>query len=91
MAQRARFEPRFTLGLVYFFICFIVYGLLLAAPAMLEAWRSLPPDADPAQAGREVVRHSLRGRLPLAVGAALVTVGGLTWARVLPGLRGPRS
>jgi hypothetical protein len=87
MAQEAKFEPRFTLVIVYFFVSFMVWGLLLAAPEMLEAWGELPPNADPAEAGREVVRDALRGRMFTAGLAAVVSMGALIWLDVLPGLR----
>jgi hypothetical protein len=90
MAERARFEPRFTLILVYFFAFVVAWGLALAAPEIAAGLRDLPPHADPAEAGRETVRRALEGRIPTAVGAAVVSLGALLWLRVLPGLR-PRA
>jgi hypothetical protein len=90
MAQRATFQPRFALGLIYFFGFVILWGLILAGPAMFEALRQLPPDADPQEAGREVVREALSGRIPVAIGAAFLTVGALGWVGALPGVR-PRD
>lgn len=87
MASEAKFEPRFTLVIVYFFVALLVWGLLLAGPEMLEAWGELPPDADPAEAGREAVRNALRGRMPTAALAAVISMGALIWLDVLPGLR----
>jgi len=87
MASEAKFEPRFTLVIVYFFVALLVWGLLLAGPEMLEAWGELPPDADPAEAGREAVRNALRGRMPTAALAAVISMGALIRRDVLPGLR----
>lgn len=87
MAERARFEPRFTLVVVYLFVFVVLWGLILAAPEIATSLRELPPDADPAAAGRETVRRALSGRIPSAVGAALVSLGALLWLRVLPGLK----
>jgi hypothetical protein len=87
MAHEARFEPRFTLVIVYFFALVVVWGLLLAVPGMLEAWRQLPPEADPAEAGRETVRNALCGRMPTAALAAVISMGALIWLDVLPGMR----
>jgi hypothetical protein len=87
MAEHARFEPRFTLILVYFFVFVVAWGLVLAAPDIAAGLRDLPPGADPTQAGRETVRKALEGRIPMAVGAAVVSLGALLWLRVLPGLR----
>jgi hypothetical protein len=87
MANDARFEPRFTLVLVYFFAAVVVWGIILAAPDMMDAWRELPPDADPAHAGSEVVRQALQGRMFTAALAAVISLGALIWLGVLPGLR----
>ena len=87
MAQEAQFQPRFTLVIVYFFVFVLVWGLLLAAPEMLEAWRELAPEADPAQAGRAAVRNALRGRMLTAALAAVISMALLIWLDVLPGLR----
>jgi hypothetical protein len=87
MAEQAKFEPRFTLVIVYFFVFIVAWGVILAAPEMMEAWRELPPDADPAEAGRQVVRDALRGRMFTAGLAALISLGALIWLDVMPGLR----
>jgi hypothetical protein len=90
MAERARFEPRFTLILVYFVAFVIAWGLALSAPEIAAGFRELPPGADPAEAGRATVQRALDGRIPTAVGAAVISMGALLWLRVLPGLK-PRS
>lgn len=87
MARRARFEPRFTLVLVYFVAFVMVWSFVLAAPEIAAGLHALPPGADATQAGRETVRHALDGRIPLAVGLAVVSLGALIWLRILPGLR----
>ena len=89
MSEPARFRPRFTLVIVYFAALVVFFCSLVAAPAVIEGLRTLPPDADPAAAGREVWRAALRGRVPFAVGAAVISLAGLLWARLLPGLRAP--
>ncbi len=87
MAERARFEPRFTLVILYFFGALVVWGILLSAPEMMQAWNELPPEADPAEAGREAVRGALRGRMLTVALAAVISLGALIWLGVLPGLR----
>jgi len=93
MPERARFQPRFTVAIVYFTLFFVLYAALLVLPALLEVVRPIPADPAAEEALRqeafEAAREAARGRLPLAVVATLVTVGGLAWARVLPGMRGP--
>jgi len=93
MPERARFQPRFTVAIVYFALFFALYAALLVLPALLEVVRPIPGDPAEEEALRQeafaAARQAARGRLPLAVVATLVTVGGLAWARVLPGMRGP--
>ena len=84
------FQPRFTLMLLYLVIFFLLYGLLFAAPDLApllgEEGRALSPDALQ-QRAREVTQQTMRGKVPLAFAAALVTVGVAAWRRALPGLR----
>jgi len=93
MPEPVRFQPRFTVAIVYFALFFALYAALLVLPALLGVVRPIPEDPAAEEALRqeafEAAREASRGRLPLAVLASLVTVGGLAWARVLPGMRGP--
>jgi hypothetical protein len=83
------FHPRATLGLLYVFFFFFLYCIVLALPDVVEAARSLPPQPvpDEAQRSAEVWRQSLRGKVPFAFVAAVVTTGLGIYARVLPGVR----
>lgn len=86
------FRPQFTLLLLYFFGLLLFFSLLLALPALLEAFRTLPPHEGPlTDAERtlaaDVAREALRGRLPYAAIAAVATLGLGAWTRSLPGLR----
>lgn len=88
----AAFRPEFTLLLLYFFGLFLVFSLLLALPALLEALRTLPPGDGPLTPeeraiAAEAARDALRGRVPYAVIAAVVVLGLAVWTRSLPGLR----
>ena len=84
------FRPRFTLTLLYLALFFFLYGLLFAAPDLApllgDEGRSLPPEVLQ-QRAREVTQHTMRGKVPLAFGAAVITVGLAAWRRVLPGMR----
>jgi hypothetical protein len=88
-APRSRFEPRFTLGLLYLFAFFFLYALLFVTPALIEAYRGLPPG--PAQEDLElasrIAQQALRGKLRLAFAAAALSTAGGIWIGVLPGLR----
>lgn len=91
----AAFRPQFTLVAVYFFAFFLFFCLLLALPALLEGLRSLPPSEGPItdqerKLAAELTRDALRGRLPYALLATVVTLGLGLWAKALPGLRQSR-
>jgi ABC-type sulfate transport system permease component len=87
MTERARFEPRFTLSLVYLFGFFFLFCLLFAAPALFEVWREVPPGPEQQAAAERAARAALGGRVLPAFVAALLTVAGLTYANALPGMR----
>lgn len=91
MASRPEpFRPKFTLLLLYLMVFFVLYGLLFAAPDLApllgEAGRSLPDEELQARAA-EVTQSALRGKVPLALAAAVATTGLAAWRRALPGLR----
>jgi hypothetical protein len=88
----ATFRPEFTLLLLYFFGLFLLFALLLALPALIDALRELPPGEGPlTTAERELAartaREALRGRVPYALIAALLVLSLGVWTRSLPGLR----
>ena len=91
----ASFRPQFTLLLLYFFGLFLAFALLLALPALLDALRSLPPGDGPLtpeerSLAADAARSALRGRIPIAVVAAVVVLGLGVWTRALPGFRQQR-
>ena len=96
MAQPSRpggavFRPRFALTIVYFAGFFLLYCAALAGPPLLHAWReaaSSPEQQD--AAAFAAVRAAVGARISLAIVGALATLALGIFARVLPGLRGPR-
>jgi len=84
------FRPRFMLTILYFGGFFLLYCAGLAAPVLLEVWRSLPPGPAQEAASFDAVRASLGPRIPIALAAALATTALGIVARVLPGLRSGR-
>jgi hypothetical protein len=86
----AAFRPRFTLTILYFLAFLLLFCAALAAPALLDVLRNLPPGPDQQAAAREAARRAVSPRLPLAALAALVTTAVGAIARILPGLRHPR-
>jgi ABC-type Fe3+ transport system permease subunit len=91
-SSRPTFSPRYTLLLLYFFALVMLFCLLFALPALVEAYRSLPPGTGaltPAEleTARETARTALSGRIYYAVAAAAVTLGVALWSNAVPGLR----
>ena len=83
---RARFQPRFTLGLIYLGAFFMGYCLLMIAPDLIEVARSTAPGPEQEEQARRVAYEAIRPRLPIALAAAVVTVVLLTYAKRLPGM-----
>jgi hypothetical protein len=93
---RTSFSPRYTLLLVYFFALVVLYGLLLALPALVEAYAALPPGTgaltpEELAKAREAARAALTGRVPWTVAAAALTLGLLLWRNAIPGMRRSRE
>lgn len=89
MPERARFEPRFTLSILYLFAFFFFYCSAFAAPALFEVLRSVPPGPEQEAAAERAAREALQGRIVPALIAAVITAAGLIWAGALPGMRRP--
>jgi ABC-type phosphate transport system permease subunit len=87
---RATFQPRFTIGLLYVVAFFLLYSLLLAAPALFEVANALPPGPEQQEAASRAAKEAVQSRLWMAGVAALVTTAIGIRAGVLPGTRGPR-
>jgi len=81
------FRPIFSLILVYFFGFFFLFCLLLIAPALLSLSGRTDPGPELQAQAQQVAHEAIRGRLPLAFLAALVTTGLGLYTRRLPGLR----
>lgn len=80
---------------LYFFAFFLFFCLVLALPALLEGFRSLPPGAgaitdQERELAAEIAQDALRGRLPYALLATVAALGLGLWTRALPGFRQPR-
>ena len=84
---RPGFRPHFTLLVLYFATFFIGFALLLILPEMLEAAESLPPEADPQEAGSRVARAIAGPRLLGAFTLAAITSGLGAYYQVLPGIK----
>ncbi len=85
--SRARFQPRFTLMVIYLIAFFLGYCLLLIAPQLIEVARTIAPGPEQQEQARRVAYATIRPRLPIALAAAVVTMALLAYAKRLPGLR----
>ena len=85
----AAFRPRFTVTILYFFAFLLLFCLAIAAPALLEVLREVPPGPEQEAAAHEAARRAVAPRLPVAALAALATTAVGTVTRILPGLRQP--
>jgi hypothetical protein len=92
-SRGAAFRPRFTLTLVYLLGFFLIYAMAFALPDLIAGASELGPgpgELTPEEEARasEIARSALSGgRLLIAVGASILTVGFALWRRVLPGVR----
>jgi hypothetical protein len=89
---RATFSPRYTLLLLYFFALVVLFGLLFALPALVDAYRQLPPgegELTPEELAKasEAARAALTGKVWWTVGAATLTLGVAMWKNAVPGLK----
>jgi hypothetical protein len=77
--------------LLYLAAFFAFFAFVFALPDLIAAARELPAGGEltpeERDVAREVGRNALRGRIPLALGAAVVVTGLAIWRRALPGLR----
>jgi hypothetical protein len=84
------FRPVFGLTLAYFVGFFLLFCLLIAAPALLDVARKGEPAQELEARAQSAAHDAIEGRLPLALFGALVATGLGVYARVLPGLRDGR-
>jgi hypothetical protein len=81
----------FSLTLLYFAGFFLLFCVLIVAPALVHVAREGAP-SDQLQARAQSAAHdAIQGRLPLAFVGALVATGLGVYARALPGLRDDAS
>ncbi len=89
-SPRPAFQPRFTIGLFYLAAFFMLYALILAAPALIEVGTTVPPGPEQQEIAKQAAKEALQSRLWMAVVAAIATVALGIRAGVLPGTRPPR-
>ena len=80
-------RPRFTLALLYFLGFFFVYCFALVAPALWDVLVDMPPGPAQQHEAERVAQEAARGKIGLALVAAIATVGLGAWRGLLPGTR----
>ncbi len=80
-------RPFFTLGLLYLFGLFVLFCLVMVAPALLEVARSVPPGPEQQAAAEAAARRAVQGKLGWAFVAATLALALGAWRGWLPGLR----
>lgn len=83
----AAFQPRFTLGLLYFALFFLVFALLFVLPELMEVASAVPPGPQQQEIARETARQAIRPHLPVVVVLALLATGLGIYTGWLPGFR----
>ena len=84
------FQPRFSLGLIYFFGFFFLFCMLFATPALIEAYRNLPPGGasqEDLDLASQVAQRAVQSKLWIAFAATLASVALGAHTGALPGLR----
>jgi ABC-type Fe3+ transport system permease subunit len=86
------FRPLFSLTLAYFAGFFLLFCLLIVAPALVRAAGQGEPSEEMEARAQSAAHDAIQGRLPIAFLGALVATGLGVYARALPGMRdgGPR-
>jgi hypothetical protein len=84
------FQPRFTVGLFYLAGFFFLYCLVLIAPELWRVLQTVPPGPEQEQVAAQVAQQAIKGRLLIALFAALATTALGGKAGWLPGMRPPR-
>ena len=89
-SPRPVFQPRFTIGIFYLAAFFMLYALMLAAPALIEVANTVPPGPEQQEIAKQAAKEALQSRLWMAAVAAIATVALGIRAGILPGTRPPR-
>jgi hypothetical protein len=79
------FRPRFTLGLVYLAVFFVLFQFLQVLPDLLDLLGSMEPGPDQQIAAERVMREGSSPLLSLVLSLAATSLG--SYYQVLPGMK----
>ncbi|MCH7598770.1 MAG: hypothetical protein IH881_03495 [Myxococcales bacterium] len=83
-----RYRPVALLGLLYFALLFLGFGLLLVVPELVQVFEEIAPGPEQQAAAQQAVHEVFRPRLPIALVMALAATAVGTHFKLLPGFRG---
>lgn len=78
-------RPRFTLGVIYLMGFFFAYCFALAAPALWQVLRTVPPGPEQQEIAAQAAQQAVQSRLWIALLAAAATTGIGLAKGLLPG------
>jgi hypothetical protein len=79
------FRPRFTIGIVYLVIFFVLFSFLQVLPSLLDLLAELPPGPAQEKAAERIMREGSSPLISLVLSLAATSLG--SYFQVLPGMR----
>ncbi len=83
--QSPGFTPRFTIGMIYLVVFFLLFSFLQVLPDLLGVLNELPPGPAQERVAARVVQESYSPLVALLLSVATTSLG--AYFEVLPGLR----
>ncbi len=79
------FRPRFTLGILYLAVFFVLFSFLQVLPELIDLLGSVPPGPEQEEAAARVMQEGMNPLISLALSLAATSLG--SYYKVLPGMR----
>lgn len=79
------FRPRFTLGILYLAVFFVLFSFLQVLPELIELLGTMQPGPAQEQAAQSAMREGSSPLVSLVLSLAATSLG--TYYEVLPGMR----
>jgi len=79
------FRPRFTTGIIYLVVFFVLFEFLQVLPDLVDLLSSMEPGPAQEQAATEIMRDGSSPLLSLVLSLAMTSLG--SYYQVLPGMR----
>ena len=79
------FRPRFTIGIFYLALFFLLFSFLQVLPELVDLLGSMPPGPGQEQAAAEIMKNGSSPLISLVLSLAFTSLG--SYYQVLPGMR----